>query len=189
MESRGKPPEIEYVSWKKIHLALIELAHRITGEYKPDIIYAVLKGGLIPARILADLLSIEEIGFIGVKMYRGVGIRGAGPELTLPPTINVKDKTVLVVDDVVDTGLTLQLVVDELRRYGAREVKTLALYVKPWSIVYPDYYFEETNKWVVFPWEIVETLRSINLGREHMIEDYILLEAINRKIIHKIPLS
>jgi hypoxanthine phosphoribosyltransferase len=184
MTSQEKPPEIEYVSWKKIHLALVELAHRIMREYRPDIVYAVLKGGLIPARILVDLLSIEEMGFIGVKAYRGVGVRKARPELTLPPTISVKNKNVLIVDDVVDTGLTLQLVIDELRRYGAREIKTLALYVKPWTMIYPDYYYEETSKWVMFPWEIVETLKSINLGSEHVSEDYIVFEAVNRKIIH-----
>ena len=44
---------------------------------------------------------------------------------------------------------------------GAREVKTATLYLKPFCAFHPDYYETETNCWVVFPWEIKETVREI----------------------------
>ena len=70
--------EIEYISWKHLHLALIMLVNNmISTGFKPDIIYAVIKGGLIPARILSDLLEIDEIGFVGVKFYKGINTREA----------------------------------------------------------------------------------------------------------------
>jgi len=153
--------ELEYISWRELHKALIILASRIRATgYKPDMIVGVLKGGLIPARILADLLEIGELGFIGVRFYRGVSKREAKPEITIPPVPSVSGRKLLLVDDIVDTGRTLQLVVDELYRYGCLEVKTLAIYVKKWSPVLPDYYYRVTDKWVVFPWELAETSNS-----------------------------
>ncbi|MCD6301185.1 MAG: phosphoribosyltransferase [Staphylothermus sp.] len=165
----GNNIEIEYISWKHLHLALIMLVKdMISTRFRPDIIYAIIKGGLIPARILSDLLGIDEIGFIGVKFYKGINTRDARPELTLPPTMSVRDKKVLIVDDVVDSGRTLQLVIEELTRYGAKEIKSLAIFVKPWSPVYPDYFYKETNKWIVFPWELAETSKELNLGKDSL---------------------
>jgi len=153
--------ELEYISWRELHKAMITLASRIrTAGYDPDMIVGVLKGGLIPARILADLLEVDELGFIGVRFYKSVSKREAKPEITIPPIPSVSGKKLLLVDDVVDTGRTLQLVVDELYRYGCLEVKTLAIYVKKWSPILPDYYYKVTDKWVVFPWELVETSNS-----------------------------
>lgn len=40
-------------------------------------------------------------------------------------------------------------------------MKILTLYYKPWSIVKPDYYSREISNWIVFPWEIKETLRKL----------------------------
>ena len=156
-----KQVKLEYVSWKQIYRMLVEIAHRIKRDgYKPDMVMGVLKGGLIPARIMSDLLRIDEIGIIGVKFYKGISTREAKPELTLPPTPSVSGKRVLVVDDVIETGRTIQLVLDELYRYGVKEVKTTTLYVKKWSPILPDYYYRITDKWIVFPWEIVETSSS-----------------------------
>lgn len=177
---------IEYISWKQLHLASVNLATTMIGEgYRPDIIYAVVKGGLIPARILADLLEVDQLGFIGVKFYRGVGAKEAKPELTLPPTHAVRNKNILVVDDVVDSGRTLQLVIEELNRYGARNIKSLAIYVKPWSPIYPDYYYKETRNWVVFPWEITETLKEVCIRPEDLGEDSSILQSIIRNIHRK----
>jgi len=39
-------------------------------------------------------------------------------------------------------------------------MKTLVIYLKPWSTYIPDYYYEVTNEWIVFPWEICETIKE-----------------------------
>jgi len=170
---------VEYVSWKQIYHALVEIAVMIKNDnYKPDIIVGVFKGGLIPARILADLLSIDNLGFIGVKFYKGVGERDVKPILVFPPTPSVRDLNVLVVDDVIESGRTIQLVVDELYRYKALKVKIATIFVKKRSPIMPDYYYKMTDKWIVFPWEIVETVKQgiqlNNLGDDNDL--YLLLE-------------
>lgn len=67
----------------------------------------------------------------------------------------------LIVDEVADTGKSLKLVKEHVIEEGANEVKIATIYYKPWSIVRPDYYSKETSDWVVFPWEVKETVRKI----------------------------
>ena len=154
-----KELKILFLGWNELHKILLDLAIRIKeNKMEFDTIYAIMKGGLIPARILMDLLNIDELGVIGVKFYRRVGIHDKKPVITHPPTIGVTGKRVLIVDDVVDTGKTLQLVIEELSRYDAEKIVSLAIYVKPWAMMTPDLYYGVTDKWVVFPWEIRETI-------------------------------
>ncbi len=153
---------LEYVSWLEIHEALIDLSKKIINDgHRFDAIIAIAKGGFIPARIVSDLLGIEDIGVIAVKFYKKAGVQMAKPRILHSLTIDVYDKAVLIVDDVVDSGRTLQLVLEEAYRHGARKVKTLALYVKPWTTMKPDYFYKTTKNWVVFPWELLEVYREL----------------------------
>lgn len=149
-----------YANWVEIHRALSLLASRLRREYNPDVIIAIAKGGLIPSRILGDLLGVKDYGYIGVKFYLSVDKRGEKPYVLftwLPPLDN---KRVLIVDDVVESGRTLSIGIDLISKYNYAAARTLALFVKPWSPIKPDYYYREVDKWVVFPWEICETLRE-----------------------------
>ncbi len=161
-------PVIEYIDWQKLHRAVVSIACKILEEKEEfDTIIAVVKGGLIPARLLSDVLGIDEIGFIGVKLYKGVGEKEKTPKLTIPPTPPPTNKRILVVDDIVDTGTTLQLVIDELNRYTPAKIRTAAIFVKPWTFIRPDYYYETTSKWIVFPWELGESIREGILAGEN----------------------
>jgi len=176
--------DIIYVSWRRFLEMMVELASIIKRDgYCPEMIIAVSKGGLIPARVLSDLIDVNEMGFIGVRFYKAVKQHDAKPELLIPPTPSVSGKKILVVDDIVDTGRTLQLVIDELYRYGAREVKTLALFIKEWATIIPDYYLLVTSKWVVFPWEIVETTKSIEVDEDLFESDGELYRLIRDKLL------
>lgn len=172
---------LEYASWREIHEALIELSKKIIGDgHCFDAIVAIAKGGFIPARIVSDLLGVEDIGVIAVKFYKKTGVRMAKPKILHSLTIDVYDKTVLIVDDVVDTGRTLQLVLEEVYRHGARKAKTLALYVKPWTTLKPDYFYKTTENWIVFPWELMEVYRELG---EEALKQLSIEEDVERKII------
>lgn len=170
-------PGFEYASWTEIHSGLINLAIRILSEGLTfDAVVAIAKGGYIPARIVSDLLGIENIGVITVKFYKKAGVKMAKPIIIHPLTIRVDGMRVLIVDDVVDSGRTMQLVVEEVMRHGASMVKTLALYVKPWSTFKPDYYIRETTKWVVFPWELIEVYNEMGksiFNKINIVEDQV----------------
>ena len=73
----------------------------------------------------------------------------------------VEGKKVLVVDDVADTGKSLALVKTHLKEEGATEMKIATIYYKPWSIVVPDWFERKTSRWIIFPWERKETVKSV----------------------------
>ncbi len=153
--------EFEVPAWHQIYSLLLSQAERIRkSNFKPDAVIAVLRGGWVPARVLADLLE-TGMGTVSVEFYVGVAETRKAPVLTQGVSVAVAGKAVLIVDDVADSGESLKLVKAHLLQQGATEARVATVYCKPWSVVKPDYYMRKTRRWVVFPWETKETLRKI----------------------------
>ncbi|MCD6323859.1 MAG: phosphoribosyltransferase [Desulfurococcales archaeon] len=150
-------------SWDDIHLYSAKLALKVLEDYRPDIIIGVLRGGYIVARIVADIMGVKDLGVVEVKFYKGVGETAEKPVITQPLVADVKDKNVLIVDDVVDSGRTLQIVTEQTRLRGAKNLKSASIYYKPRSIARPDYFIVETSKWILFPWEAAEFLEDMGV--------------------------
>ena len=155
-------PKLIIPSWDEVYKLLLELARRAQGRNHPDAIVGIARGGLVPARVIADLLSVQKLGTIGVAFYTDIGRTDKRPRVTQPLSIDVESQRILVVDDVADTGSSLALVVAELHK-SARDLRTAAIYKKPWTKFIPDFYAKETDAWVVFPWERRETVENIRL--------------------------
>ncbi len=166
------PHKFVAVSWTEIEELCISVAEKIRkAGIKVDVIIGVLRGGWIPARLLSDYLGVERMGAIGVKFYRGVGEAGERPIVTQPLVLDIRDLNVLVVDDVADTGKTLNTVTNFLTLYGPKHIYTATLYVKPWSIVTPDFYAAITDAWIIFPWDKAETFEELVNLRGFSIEE------------------
>ncbi|MEM4427867.1 MAG: phosphoribosyltransferase family protein, partial [Zestosphaera sp.] len=120
--------EFLILTWKKKYEAVLELALDINKEgLEIDLIVGILRGGYIVARILSDILGTDNIGVVEVKFYRGIEERAERPIITQPLTADVRGKNILIVDDVVDSGRTLEIVTEQVRLRGARSVKTAVL--------------------------------------------------------------
>ncbi len=132
------------------------------SDYRPEVIVGVSRGGWPPARIMSDLLQNPNLANMKVEFYTGIGTTSKKPRITQPVTAIVKGKRVLVVDDVSDTGQSLKVVLDHLRRKGAIQVKVCTIYVKPHSVFKPDFYARKTAKWIIFPWERFEAVNLIS---------------------------
>ncbi len=162
-------PKFEAPSWDEVYEMLLGLASRIRkSEYGPEVIVGVSRGGWPPARIMSDLLENQNLANMKVVFYKDIGVRNRTPVITQPVTSEVSGKRVLVVDDVSDSGLSLRVVHRHLKRKGARDIKVCTIYLKPRSVFKPDFYSRKTKKWVIFPWERLETLRLIShkLGKD-----------------------
>ncbi|MDX1813642.1 MAG: phosphoribosyltransferase [Candidatus Bathyarchaeia archaeon] len=154
--------EFEVPTWNQIYTMLLSQAEKIRQSgFKLDVIAGVTRGGLTPARILADLLEITDIVTVGVECYASVAETLGEPVLTQRVSADVKDQKVLLVDDVADTGKSLRLAREHLRQQGATEIRIATVYSKPLSLIKPNYYEKETCRWVVFPWDVKETIRKI----------------------------
>jgi hypoxanthine phosphoribosyltransferase len=152
----------EVPTWNQIYDMLLSQAQKIQSQnYKPYTIIAIAKGGLIPARILTDLLEIIELDFIQIEFYTDINQTQRKPALKQPLNTKITGKKTLIVDDIADTGKSLELAKTHLQQQGAIQIKTATLYLKPQSTTTPDFYEKQTTNWVVFPWETKETLKKL----------------------------
>jgi len=150
----GVPDEREILSYELFGTAARDLAERIAADgFRPDAIVGIARGGLPLAGALGYALDVKTLGSLNVEFYTGVGSTLETP-VVLPPTLDresLAGKSILLVDDVADSGRTLHLVV-ELLRAGGGEVRTVCLYSKPGSVETPDYVWRTTPHWILFPW-------------------------------------
>lgn len=148
------PPDREVLGWERFGLAARELAqHVIDSGYRPEVVVAVARGGLLPGGAVAYALGTKAVGTLNVEFYTGIDERLPDP-VVLPPLLDtdaLEGLRVLVVDDVADSGETLALV-QRLLAGHASEVRSAVLYVKPDSVVEPDYAWRQTDRWITFPW-------------------------------------
>lgn len=154
--------EYEVPTWNQTYEMLLNVARAIRQSgFRPDVVVGVARGGLVPARVLCDLLQTFALGTIEVEFYVGIGQVGIEPRLKHGLNLTVAGKKVLLADDIADTGRSLRLAKSHVQECGASEVRAACLYAKPQSIVKPDYYDKQTCSWVVFPWDAEETVQKI----------------------------
>ena len=144
----------EVLTWEGFGAASRDLAQTIADSgFKPEIIVAVARGGLLPAGALSYSLGVKLSDAINIEFYTDVHETLPDPVLLAPllDTENLTGKSLLVVDDVADSGRTLALVIDILKQYGG-DVRSAVIYGKPHSVVEADYVWRKTDQWIVFPW-------------------------------------
>jgi len=151
----GEPvPEREILTWDLFGRAGRDLAQMVADSgYRPTIILGVARGGLLPAACLSYALGVKNLFTMNVEFYTGIDQRLDLPVM-LPPLLNavdIKGASVLVVDDVADTGHTLRLVRDFCADHVV-EARSAVIYEKSRSIVKCDYVWKRTDHWVIFPW-------------------------------------
>jgi hypoxanthine phosphoribosyltransferase len=152
----------EVPSWDEIYETLLSLTEKMRKDgFQPDIIVGISRGGWPPARVMSDLLGNTKLANVTVEFYVGIAETSDEPVITQPVSMSVEGKTILLFDDVADTGKSLSLVKDHLLINGAKSVKTAVIFYKPWSVITPDYYETKTKSWIVFPWERKETVRCL----------------------------
>jgi len=117
----------------EIQKRIEELGRQISADYsgRPLVMVGVLKGSFM---FLADLVRAIDapvrIEFIGTKSYQGTSTSGQ-VQLTKDLDKPIQDEDVLLVEDIVDTGLTLNYLHHVLRQREPRSLKTVAFLDKP----------------------------------------------------------
>ncbi|MBV0892438.1 xanthine phosphoribosyltransferase [Paracoccus sp. Z118] len=145
-----------HVSWDQLHRDARALAWRLQdtapaggGEWRA--VVAITRGGMVPAMIVARELDIRMIDTVSVKSYLK-GEQGEMVVLKAPDAGMMGDgEGVLVVDDLVDSGRTLELV---RRMYPRAHFATV--YAKPKGQPMVQTYITEVSQdtWIFFPWDM-----------------------------------
>jgi hypoxanthine phosphoribosyltransferase len=146
--------EREVMSWVDLGEGARELAQTVHDDgYRPDIVLAIARGGLLVAGALGYALGVKNTFTMNVEFYTGVDERLPMPML-LPPVpdlVDFAETKVLIADDVADTGATLALV-KGFCEGKVGEVRCAVLYEKPRSEVRCEYVWRRTDRWIDFPW-------------------------------------
>ena len=146
--------EREILTWEGYGIGVRDLARQIAGDgFKPDVILGIARGGLIPTGSLGYALSIKNCYLINVEYYTDVDERLDVPVI-LPPyleLVDLENSNILVVDDVADTGHTLQKVY-EFVAGNVKSTRAAVLYEKPQSAIRCEYVWKRTDRWINFPW-------------------------------------
>jgi hypoxanthine phosphoribosyltransferase len=111
-----------------------ELGRRITAEYrgKSPVLICVLKGSFMFAADLARAIELPlRIEFLGVQSYGSNAESSGAVQIIQDLTQPIEDEDVLVVEDIVDTGLTVAYILNLLRARKVRSLRVCALLDKP----------------------------------------------------------
>lgn len=150
--------EIQYLSvtWNHYHALAQRMAGIILedpqGPY--DEIVAIARGGLTLGHLLSDYLRIP-ISSITIQSYTDIQKQGQ-VQITAGLAKIIKDKKILLVDDIADTGKTLVRATTYLGEFNPLSIATATMFYKPHCSVKPTYYSEETDKWILLPFEVTE---------------------------------
>ena len=157
------------VEWEEYKKIVEKLAIEIHASYKPTVLIGIMRGAAPIIDILSRILKLP-IAYIVIQSYSGEGMEDQQGRLMFAREIsslanNDDFKKVLLIDDLSDTGLTLNKSIEWLKNYGTtknfiNEVKTACLWKKKSSTFEPDFCPVRLNSdpWIVQPTEHYEEL-------------------------------
>ena len=122
-------------------------------DFNPQAIVAVARGGLTIAHCMAEGMEIREVHSLRTELYDHMQKRDS---ISVFNRCEFKDslKRVLVVDDISDSGDTLDAVMKDLKdKNPSIEFKSATLFYKKTSICQPDFWVNEADEWIEFFWE------------------------------------
>ncbi|HID04445.1 MAG TPA: phosphoribosyltransferase [Candidatus Caldiarchaeum subterraneum] len=181
------------LTWRDIEELVDNLFLKLGETYKPDTIIGVMRGGVIIANLLSDLFQSQEVYVIGCRSYMGKDRR---EEVKIYHDLILKDlrnRRVLVVDDVSDSGNTLKTALKHIitpRSPG--EVRTATLHIKPWTSYTPDYYVDKTDAWIIYPWERIEAIKILGkifikeMNHEQVVSELSRLTRVKRDDVERV---
>jgi uncharacterized protein len=160
-----------YVSWSDYHQKIEQLAAQIyESGWKFNQIVCLARGGLRVGDILSRIYK-QPLAILATSSYSGSGKQDRG-NLTFSHHLTMTTENlgshILLVDDLVDSGITLQETLPWLKEYSdfpIEEIRTAVLWYKACSVIVPDYYVDylADNPWIHQPFEPYEFMSPEDL--------------------------
>lgn len=174
-----------YISAQQLLEDSLELGRQIlASDFRPDFIVGVWRGGTPVGIMVQELLDFYGVSTdhisIRTSSYKGMNRRSDSVRVHglsyLTSKMNAED-SLLIVDDVFDSGLSVKAILDKLdekaRKNLPHDVRVATAYFKPAknrTNLAPDFCAHETDQWLVFPHEMEGlSRREIELNKPHLV--------------------
>jgi len=154
-----------YFTYDEIHQMISEKMDQISNEFNPDLIIAIGGGGFISGRISRTFLK-KPLLSVTVKLYNSEEEGTRDKEPTIIQWLDqknielIKDKRILIVDEVDDSRITLSFVVNKILEHGVSSIATFVIHNKitnkegilPENVKH--YRCQDINdRWIIYPWD------------------------------------
>ncbi|CAD7289080.1 phosphoribosyltransferase [Campylobacter suis] len=142
-----------YYSYEEFAVDVEKMARQIRGEFAPEALVAIARGGLTLGHSLAVALENRNLFALNSIHYDDTN------KLDTIDVFNIPDlskfKSILLIDDIIDSGESM---VEIKRRllllYPNLQIKVATVFYKSKALMQPDYSVKEATEWVEFFWDI-----------------------------------
>jgi len=132
------------------------------SDFHPDVVIGISRGGLVPARLFCDFLHVKSCFTLKVDHWGLTATKDGNAKLTHPLNKDLTGLKVLLVDDITDSGQSIELAKEHILELNPKVVKTVTLYNLFGSKIKPDFFGEERSwAWMIFPWNFQEDMVNI----------------------------
>jgi hypoxanthine phosphoribosyltransferase len=155
-------------NWEYIYGLCRDVADQVRAvDFEPDVVVALARGGWFAGRCLCDFLGLDDLTSLKMEHYVGTAQKSGEPEVRYPmPEGSVEGKDVLVIDDIADTGGSIERAHEYVTDRDAGEVRTATLQLLGTSEFQPDFVGERLAEWtwIVYPWNFIEDMIDLVSG-------------------------
>ncbi|TNG01314.1 MAG: phosphoribosyltransferase [Gammaproteobacteria bacterium] len=163
----------EKISWSQVERLCLRLANMIRESgYHPDIVIAIGRGGYVPARLVCDYLNLMNLTSIKIEHYLSGVNRQKEAVIRYPLKIEIRNQKVLLVDDVNDTGDTLEVALRHLQTFQPAQVRTAVMHHKAVAHCKVNYYAKKVIRWrwLMYPWAVYEDISGFLMSQSQIPE-------------------
>jgi hypoxanthine phosphoribosyltransferase len=154
------------VTFEEMAKWTLDVARQIQDcKCKPTVIIGLTRGGWVPARLLCDYLHVKKLYAVKTEHWGVTANQDGKALLTQELNANIEGESVLVVDDITDSGESLKLALSHVQDLKPKEIQTATLLHITHSSIEPNFYSVRVPKeewtWFIFPWNLHEDLRTL----------------------------
>jgi hypoxanthine phosphoribosyltransferase len=131
--------------------------------YTPTTIIGLARGGWVPARLLCDFLGITDLVSLKVEHWLETGKTRNEATIRYPITMSLENKSILIFDDITDTGKSLITATEHCQNLHPDEIRTGVMQYITSSSCRPDYFAQEVTDWYwfIYPWNWIEDTSTL----------------------------
>jgi hypoxanthine phosphoribosyltransferase len=160
--------ECTVTNWEYIYGLCREVSDEVrAADFEPDVVVALARGGWFAGRCICDFLGLDDLTSLKMEHYVGTAEKSGEPEVRYPmPEGSVEGKDVLVIDDIADTGGSIERAHEYVSERNPGEVRTATLQLLGTSEFQPNFVGERLSEWtwVVYPWNFIEDMIALVTG-------------------------